>query len=236
LIWLLACAQPGQATLVDARTQGPIAGVVVTPRREGEACPTPVPPTDADGHFQVPRGCAGHRWVLVPEDAGWWVPEPPKADEGATVSAWRVPAGGGVALLDGTVLTLLATHTAVDVAVTAEGAEVPYPVEIPDDLPRVAGSTVLVLDAEGLTVEPVLAGEARSFGAVPVQFGPWFYLGAYVRAAGPPEAVSLHPEHVTEATAGDRTVRYLPADAFPPGRYAVRNGTRAVLVDFGVTP
>ena len=97
---------------------------------------------------------------------------------------------------------------------------------------------MLVLDAEGLTLEALIPGEARTFGtpAVLQTFGPWFYLGARVPTEGPVERPPAPSPVYREVTGGGRTVRYLAASGLPPGRYAILTASRARALLFEVAP
>jgi len=237
LIVLVACARPGTAQVVDGRTGNPVAGVEVRIADGETPCPHPVGPTDGDGRVSVRAGCVGGGWRLHPVDPTWWAPEPPVAAEAATLRAWRVP-DGGVALLQGTELSLVPTNTAVDEVVTPAGERVRYPTELPPNLPVLGADRLLVL-AEGTDgpLEPLLPGEARAFGLgeVLVQFGPWYYLGARVPAEGPPEPVEVRPAPVQTMEAGGRTIRWLSPASLPPGRYGILTESRARAVLFEVS-
>ena len=237
MIWLLACAQPGAITLVDGRTGQPLDGLpIVAVGADGQPCPEPIAATADGGLTTIPGACARHGWTLRVGDTGWWVPEPPPSADGAAVTAWRVPPTGGLGLLRGTALTPLLTNTAVDIAALTPDDRVLYPVEIPPTLPTLAGDTVLVLDAEGLTLEVLVPGEGRTFGSPEARqtFGPWFYLGARVPAEGPVERLPAPSPAFREVTGGGRTVRYLSASGLPPGRYAILTASRARAVLFEV--
>lgn len=241
MIWLLACAAPGTVTVVDGRTGAPIDGVAVVPTgSDGAVCPTHLPPTADGGRVVVAAACTGRRWHLRSGDAGWWVPSPPAATDGAVVTAWRVPTTGGVALLTGTELTPWLTNSAVDVVALGADAQVRYPVELPATLPTLSPPDVLVLDAPGLSLHPLVPGEARTLGSpeLPLSFGPWVYLGARVGAAGPPVPVVL-PEATAQIVQGEgRMVRYVAAEHLEPGRYAVlaESAARAVLFEVPLRP
>lgn len=234
---LFGCSNPGAVSVVDARDGTPVVGVVLRATAADQpGCESS--PTDAAGRAVVPSACVGGAWMLASRDPAWWAPEGVPARDGVTVPVWPVLPAGGIGLLDGRKLEPLVTNTAVDVGVLVDGAEVAWPIEIPATVPHLSEGQELVLDAEGLTIEALVPGAPREFGAdsLPVSFGPWFYFAVRLDPVGPPVAVPTDLSRARNVTGTDRQVRYVSVGDLAPGRYGVLTENRRRAVLFEVSP
>lgn len=229
--------------LTDARTGAPAADVTLRLAAAAAACPAVTTHTDAAGAFRVENLCGEAAWTVAVDDPDWYLPEPVAAGPAVAVAAWRAPPSEGVYLLSGTTLTPIPSHTALDTVYVFETMEpVRLPLELPGAVPRVANEDVLLVAGSvigELAFAPLVPSpERRWFGtkALPVPIDPWVYLGVrfasdtdYTRVPSPLDATKV------KTAPGPRALRYVPADALPPGRHALPNaaGLRAWILDFG---
>lgn len=247
MILLLGCTpEPGTAsgTLVDARG-GAIGAAELRLTASLPECAPITVTTDAAGVWSAADLCGQATWTVAPVDPLWYLPQPVAAAIDTTIRVWRAPEGAGVYLVEGTNITTLTTNTVLDsVAVFGTTDLVQLPVEIPGALPRIEASRALLIVGPdpALAFSPLVASDRRVFGTkdAPVPVDPWVYLG--VRFTGDttfePVTASVRPEGV-QSVEGPRALRYVSADALPPGRYALptTDGSKAWLLDFGpVTP
>lgn len=232
VVLLGACGASGPVTgvLQDARTGLPMEGMLVVASGT-EPCPPTEARTDSRGAFALASACPGA--VIAPADPSWQLEGPVPAGPALVLSAWPGPPATGVALLHGTTIEPLRTHTALDTVYDGP-TEILTPVELPGDRPRIDQGTTLVLRGREVldrwTWAPILAAGPREFGpsSFPIRFGAWFYLG---RRFDPPETVAAAPVILREIL----DLRYLDDTAFPPGEYALVHParTRAFLFRFG---
>ncbi len=251
LIWLGGCAAPGSVsgTVTDARTGAAVTGLEVrwaAPEARAE-CRVRAATTDASGGYVAPDLCGGVRYRLELADGDWWAGGDPVEvsvdKEGARkdLSLWRIPAVGGLYLLDGTQLQALRTQSAIDRLPIPAGGEARFPLEIPNALPILSGERVVLLvgaEAQALALEPLIAAEARTLGTAlqPQPVGPWAYLGLrFDGEAAEPVAAPVAPASLPEIGGGGRTARVLKAGDLPAGRYGfVTAGERRVaMVEVG---
>lgn len=240
ILALLACAPPDaiRGTLVDARTEAPIAGVTVRAEAEGEDCLRVSSATEEDGSFVVEKPCAA-TYTFTPVDPTWWLPEAVTARSGEVkLAAWRAPESGGIWAIRGGELGPLPTNTALgELAVGA--TPVRYPLVIPAELPTLPADAALILSGTDLAswaVAPLLPSPAvvTSTPEGPARFDPWQTLGATLAADGTstPSTVEV-AEHTV--TGNDRSIRYLEVGKLPAGRYglAATASTRALIFAVG---
>ena len=248
LLLLFACAKPGTAhgTIVDGRTHKPVADLELSWTSDQPApCDRRSTRTDGAGSWSVADICPGTTWRLMLSDPDWWTDAPPVVADEAGVEVnlelWRVPTVDGIYLLQGTQLTALRSHSAIDSALLADRAELlRFPLEIPGTVPRIAGDTVLILagkEAQTLRWEPLLPAGPLRFGSAesPTEVGPWFYLGSRVTAAGVEPVVTMpDPTAIRQVGPSDRSVQMM-SGGLPAGRYGLSapEGRRLWIFDVG---
>lgn len=158
---------------------------------------------------------------------------------------WRVPAVDGIYLLEGTTLTTLRSHSAIDNAsLLDKGEQVRFPLEIPGKIPRLWGENLLILagkEATTLRWEPLVPAGPQRFGSSqnPTEVGSWFYLGLRLTDLGAePVDVAVNTTQIQPIGPSDREVRLLKGGLLPPGRYGLSalEGRRLWIFDVGPGP
>jgi hypothetical protein len=245
---LLACSHPGSVggQVTDARTQKPISSLEVAWVSEGaDACARRATQTDGAGSYHLDGICPDHSYHLQFSDPDWWVEAPPlQANPQGTemdLALWRVPSVEGVYLLKGSELSALKPQSAVDrLPLVGQSQELRFPLEIPGNLPRIEGDTLLVLAGEKtqkLSFEPLLPAGPLQFGTpeAPQAVGAWFYIGSQVKGQDQVEAAVAQPSTVKTVGKSPQIATYVDVSALPPGRYALGgpDARRVYLVDFG---
>ena len=232
--------------MVDGRTQKPVADLeLMWTSDQAAPCDRLVTRTDGAGSWSVEGVCPGTTWRLMLSDPDWCTDAPPLVADDAGVEVdlelWRLPTVDGIYLLEGTKLTALRSHSAIDSALLADRAELlRFPLEIPGTVPRIAGDTVLVLagkEAQALRWEPLLPAGPLRFGSLesPTEVGPWFYLGSRVTDAGVEPVITLpDPAAIRQVGPADRPMQIV-SGGLPAGRYGLSapEGRRLWIFDVG---
>ena len=245
LLALIAC-HPESTLTGTARDELRLVGlpdVLVIPGSPNEHCP-PLHVVPASSGAFTAEVCSAQTYTVS------WAPGGPIAWRGATVtarggdtislSAW--PAGNepGVYILGETVTRLPPPIQLESAPVLPSNAPVRYPLEIPDNVPRVLPGQFLLL--QGSEADDRLIHLGRSAGSLsfarpspPTGMGPWSFEGIDIAEDGTitplPEVVVPPMGQIVQ----DVRLTYVYADVVPPGRYLVGkpDGARAWMVDFG---
>ena len=205
-------------------------------------------PVQPDGHFSLKGLCADTTYELkltepslLPEGAMTVQGGPQEAPR--DIAVWPAPAADGVAILgpDGKLTTASASNDVRKAALMGSGQEILYPRYKPTGASHVDDGSYLVIAGEKhisrLQLAPLVESlEEREFASVNI--GPHWYVGTRFRSNTEVEAVTapLDPGKITDVQgAGGRRVRYIAADALPPGHYALMgpDDARMYVITYG---
>ena len=259
LIMVAGCSNPPIAgTVVDGITSQPLPEFRLVARADADVSPTCAvveATSDASGTFVFEGLCAGKSsYTVTSSNESWWFPDGAIIPQGATgalsLSAWQAPGGSGLFKL--TSQTMERLKTAGDLkkdTVFGTDQVFYYPSEIPGSPPLIQAGEQLVIVGADMVNDAKLYALNPGPEAVKVHSSDSSY--ALLRSvstiglvftgevefeqSGP---ISPDAAKTTTKQSSERSVRYLQADAVPPGRYAVfkEKDRRVYLVDFGPAP
>jgi len=254
LFGLTACVTKGsfEATIVDGLTQAPRADLQVVlkaPASTDLTCKVLDGKTDASGGVRIENTCANTDYRLSVGDDGLLVVGDTKVvggeqDAGARqLQAWRAPRNPGVYLLADDEPGRVRTKTRLMRDEVIKGTDVVavYPESVFKKPSTVAdGHHMLLVGAatiEKTQFMPIIPEpEKRTFESGSALTGHAFVGIRFTSDEAYEEVAAVLDEtKVIDVGEGDRKVRYIPSDAFPPGQYAVwKDGDReALIVGFG---
>jgi hypothetical protein len=243
VLGLAACSNPVEihGTVLDARTEAPVAGVSVRAAAEDAACVRSSGPTDEAGRFTILGLCPDAEYVVEPVDPTWLCAEPVMPRKDTLLRAWRVPESDGFYALRGEIFEQLLTNTPVVTIVLQAGGTARYPMQMPEVVPVLSDGDLFVAagfdpvrDWSVLPVSPsgrrtlVMNGE----GSVMV-LDPWYWLGTTEDPTTGALVASPAPSLPEAMMIGERRVVYADATTLPAGRYALtpKEDGRAALFD-----
>jgi hypothetical protein len=254
-----ACSKPTgsyEGRIVDPWTGAGRGGVKVIARAPNDvmdaACQVTEGTTSSDGTFRLERTCADVTYTLRLDDSKLVAPDLPVVKGGGQekaatdIAAWRIPGSAGVYLLRNDELDSLHMNAPVEgawIQGTDKKEVALYPTAVPDPVPALHPGDVLVLSGAStiarLKLHPMvhhpgpLTLELASGAAMKVTDA--WYLGYAFRSDREFEKVSakLDESKVKAIGAEAQAARMIPADALPPGRYALLGDedTRMLIVD-----
>ena len=214
--------------------------------------------TGADGAFEVTGLCADVEYVLTPKVDTTMLGSPVKVKGGVLATAvvdlkgWNAPKDNGVYTLTGDVLIDLTPSTQVGYyQILNSKEEARFPHTIPTNPPALNEGTWLVLSGKRTIDElhfyPMIESGPRKFGPEddPKKSVAWIYIGTKFTSDTEFERVEASPmegkfDDVTgNTTKGDkRVVRFVQADAFLPGWYALmgEKAFKTYVLNFGNAP
>ncbi len=254
---LLAACNPGgtfEGKLVDAMSGQPRADVRVLAKAERTSdltCQVREATTDANGVFRIDNTCPNTTYTLKLGDETLLVQDSPEIAGGqqatgvVELTVWRAPAGSGVFRLQDDKLTAIRTFADIEQE-TIQGTDevVRFPSKKPLQAPTIDGDARLIVSGKDLVrkldIVPLVPDTGVRTFASGVSIEDHVYLGVKFTSDTEFERVeaSLDKSRVQDVATGDRLVRYISADALPPGRYALvpEQGRRLYVVDFGSEP
>ncbi|MFK7931514.1 MAG: hypothetical protein AB8H79_25265, partial [Myxococcota bacterium] len=229
-------------------------GKMVTNPEAGMTCMALSGDIGQDGTFALAGLCASATayQLSIEPDKNYFLGETNGFDMGAklegpqTIKAWRAPNGAGVNILrkDGTTLEAIRSRQKLKtekIMGTAGAETVQYPEGI-KGVPVIAKGEYLQLAGKtnvGMTIQPLINSGARKFEIEggDASMDPWSYIGTSFTSDTEFQRVSAKVDagKVVTVEKGDHAVKFVPAEAVAPGRYAVMSadGKTAYLVDFG---
>ena len=256
LMFCAGCGMSGtiDGTLSDAITGDGIAGVQVTAKATEPSdmtCGTFQATTDETGAFSIVGTCASDDYMITAGDKSLLLSDMEainganKDGQTAALKAWKAPQGVGFyKLSEGKLEALRKPSELETVKVWKQDQAVRYPKIIPSKIPSLAPGDHLVITGQkvvdSLSVEPLVASEARRFGdrQEPWTMDPWSYIGFKFESDTVFEKVTaeLDASKVSDVTARGHTARFIAADALAAGRYILTSDAdkrRGTIVDFG---
>lgn len=254
---LAACGDPAvTGALTNGESGQPIAEMRLVAKAVddvGLTCLSGEGTTDASGAFTIPNLCTSQTaYTLEPEDQTLFLADfteiaKGQAGEPVGLKAWIAPSGKGLYLQTGEGFESIATHADLrEDRIYGSEETVLYPDATPGKVPKIEGEARLVISGtsniEEMVIVPLLPSGRRIFeGENGPQMPPWWYLGTEFTTDGEfaRKEATLDEAKLLTKTAGERGVRYIPADALPEGRYAIYkpgNRKRISIVDFGTAP
>ena len=257
LITLSACTKGSvSGTVTDGLKKSPVSELRLLARSEAPdlTCQVFETTTDASGSYTFDSLCAGQTYVLSSGDENRFFTgdQDVSGDEQAVsndLTAWRGPDGAGVYVLkaDG---TMQSQKTKADVSTATlfeTEQKVRYPTGTPGTWPPVKQGEYLVLigksTIENQKIFPLVESPEVKFnpdreGLTHFSLGQeWLYIGAKMDAEGAYTEMKteLDSSKVVAAEHGERAAQYIPADAVPPGKYAMltSKAKRTYMFEFG---
>ncbi len=253
LVVLAACSTGGSVsgTVVNGLTGEPLGAVRVLAKSKDTTdltCAVREVTTAPEGSFQIDQLCAGATYTLGLGDKTLMLETAPLVDSTATpetplsLVGWRAPSGAGVYRLGGDALAPLRSFS--DVATeTLLGTDeiVRYPTLKPVRVAAIEPGQYLVLAGAGhaheMELVPLVVDEGKRRFAGGISIEDHVYIGVRFASDTDWERVTapVDPAKVREVDNGDHAVRYIAADAVPPGRYAVLGpgDQQTYVIDFG---
>ncbi len=251
---LTACnpRTPIQGTIVDGLTGAPRADVTVLARAEASSdltCKVLEAKTDAKGAFTLSDSCPDTTYTIAALDdtlllAG--APTVTGGQEGAAplaLEAWRAPGGPGLYLLADDGLAAIKTRTRImrDEKIKDTEVVATYPESTFKRPSAVAAGQHLVLSGTARInktqfVPVVPEPERREFASGNALTGhPFLGIDFTSDTEYTLVTAKLDESRIKTATSGDRTVRYIAAEALPAGQYALfaEGDDQAMIVAFG---
>ena len=232
-LWACSSSYTLEGTVENGLSGEPLGGFGVVAAADDPAitlsCRTFQGAVDEQGNLSVAGLCAGTSYTLT---LSGQVVSPdlasvPAGGPGGPLSAKAYPApeGEGIYTLVDGALTSVKSNADQKKEVPLGGSEpVYFPGTTPGKFPVVPAGGFLVLSGEAtdLQLVPLVVNPNRLEleGSQPMT--PWFYVGSSFEGnVATPVAADVDASKVTEVSAGERTLRYLAADAVPSGRYVL---------------
>lgn len=248
LSMLLACSSSYtlEADLANGLGGDPIGGYKVVAKADDRSitlsCQTAEGEVDANGHLTLAGLCPGTTYTLE-HKADVAVPDLLSVPDGGfggpkSAKIFPAPQGEGAYVLTGLDVKSVSSN-ADQKKDTPLGATEPvyYPGTTPGKFPVVEPGSYLVLAGESTQHQIVpLVPNARVEVEGGQPLAPWYYAGVRFEGNTPTKAEATpDAAKVTEVTVGERTVRFLAADALPAGRYVLYTPgqRRMTLFDMG---
>lgn len=257
LLGLAACNPRGdyQGTLVDGLTGQPRANEVILARASNSSdmtCQVIEAKTDAAGLFTLAGTCPGDSYALKTKDDTLLLAGAPSFEGGtaggpvAELAAWRAPVSSGVNLLvdDGLKPVKSRTRVMRDEKILETDTVAPYPESTFKQPTTVAAGQHLIISGKDTLarlhfVPLVSESERRTFVSGNSLTGhPFFGIDFTSDTEFTKVDAKLDESRIKQATSGDRVVRYIPAEALPPGQYALfgDGDAQALIIGFGDAP
>lgn len=260
LLTLSACSKGAvSGSVTDGLSGQPVSELRILARSEATdlTCQAFETTTDASGAYSFDALCAGNTYTLSSGDEDRFFTGTTEVSGDAqlpdnALQSWIGPDGSGVYILDAEgKMTPMRTHSDVQKASIFETETmVRYPDSTPGTWPRIVPGTYLMLvgqsTIENQKLHPMETSPEVKFnpdrdGITHFSLGqPWLYIGAKMDEEGGYTQLTaqLDEAKLIEASAGERAVRYIPADALPAGKYALLpdKAKRTYMMEFGAAP
>lgn len=254
---LAGCTTGGsfQARVVDGFTGKPVPELRLLLKAKTDGVPmtclTFEGSTDADGNVTVTGLCGGATYAVESTDKTLFLQDSPQVEGGVKATAplqltgWRAPESDGLYLLADDQLSGVRTGSDVSsVKVWETEVTVRYPNEIPAEVTRVEGDTKLLISGKTMIdrMQPVPLvphDQKRRFGNPDgyTDMEPWSYIGFSFTSDTEYQQVTatFDPAKVKDVSDATHSLRYVQADALPPGRYVLGgpDDRRVYILDFG---
>jgi len=251
---LTACVEKGtyDARVVDGLTGQPRADLQVVLKAvstEDLTCKVFDGKTDATGLVHIEGTCGDTAYKLKLSDDSLLLVGNPKVDGGVTAAApvelqaWRAPRSPGVYVLADDTAANIRTRTRLMREEKVKGTETValYPESVFKNPTPIQDGQHLVLRGEATIAKthflPIIPEpEQRTFESGASLTGHAFVGLRFTSDESVEEVVAqLDESKLVQAGEGAATTRYIPADALPPGQYAIfKEGDReALVVTFG---
>jgi hypothetical protein len=254
LLLLGACSPrtPIEGNVVDGLTGQPRAELTVLARAQGTGdltCQVLEGKTDASGAFTLANSCPDTLYSIDTTDDLLLLAGGPQVQGGQEVAAslelqaWRAPAGPGIFVLADDSLKPVRSRTRVmrDEKIVDTDVVAVYPESTFRNPTSVAPGQHLVLSgtariAKTQFVPVVPETERRAFASGNALTGhPFLGIDFTSDTEYTEVEADLDESKIRTATADKRVVRYIPAEALPPGQYALygEGDDEALIVRFG---
>lgn len=252
LLALVGCGSSAlEGKVVNGLTGDPVSGLEIVATANSKVrltCQKHSDTTGEDGTFAITDVCLSETsYSLVPSDEMWLftgVAEVSDADAVGEIEAWQAPAGDGVYELTGGDLSRISTHADLKELTLYKGERtIEYTPTLPSE-----SEIVVIEPGEHLVLSggldqgkfvPLVPSGPRRFGNEEswTDMDPWWYLGVEFQSDTEvtDKSAELAVDKIMKKSGGDRKAMFVPADALPEGRYALRTdkGRRVWILDFG---